>query len=215
MNEKYYVIGDIHGQSELLSKALNFIYSEGGNKIIFLGDYINRGPDTIGAMDILMSPPENVEFITMMGNHEAMMICSDYEDWYCEKFKIQANSKLNKKYKKFMENLKLLYVIDNNIFAHAFIDPKQPIDNQLSSIVLWNRFGIGEDFQSDKYHLTHGHTPFINGPEQLRNRTNLDCATKYGNQICVGIYERGLKGPKEFVMLHADSTPSIKFPSYF
>lgn len=215
MNEKYYVIGDIHGQSDLLRKALNYIYSEGGNKIIFLGDYIDRGPDSIGVMDILMSPPEGVNFITLMGNHESMMIETDFKSWYCNKFINQTNSYLPEKYRDFMKSLKLIHVEDNNIFAHAFIDTNSPLDQQLPSIVMWNRFWVGEDFKSDKYHLTHGHTPFRNGPEQLKNRTNLDCATKDGNQICVGIYEKGRKGPKEFVMLHADSTPSVRFPPYF
>ena len=75
---RYYVIADIHGEAELLRKALTSLYewNPKGGKIIFLGDYIDRGPDAKGVCDIVMNPPEGWEFIALMGNHEEMFVNS-------------------------------------------------------------------------------------------------------------------------------------------
>jgi len=214
MNEKYYAIGDIHGQSGLLKKALDVIYSEGGKTVIFLGDYIDRGPDSKGVLDIVMNPPEGVEFITLMGNHERMFIDSNFKAYFCGKFLSQTSGFLPENYKLFLKNLLPMYVFENNIFAHAFFDPTKGFDEQSESTLIWSRFYVGEDFASRHYHLTHGHTPFRNGPEQLPNRSNLDCSAKDGEQLCVGIYKKGYKGPTGFVMVYSDKEPVWIEPYY-
>jgi len=75
-NKRYYAFPDIHGRKDLLRKALEFVYDANpeGDKIIFLGDYIDRGPDNYGVLKTVMNPPENWEFITLLGNHEEMFI---------------------------------------------------------------------------------------------------------------------------------------------
>ena len=69
--QRYYCFPDIHGCSSLLNQALSFVYKENpnGGKIIFLGDYIDRGPDNLGVLQTVMHPPENWEFVTLLGNH--------------------------------------------------------------------------------------------------------------------------------------------------
>lgn len=213
----YYVIADIHGQKELLDLALEYVYSKNGDKVIFLGDYIDRGPDSLGVVNVLMNPPEGVEFITLMGNHEDMFINDlRFDSYYCEKFRIQCmNNPLTYEQKKWFANLKKFHIEGRNVFAHANYDAKHAPDEQVDVILMWYRFNLKERFESEHFHLTHGHTPFKNGPEMATNRTNLDCSAKDGNQICVGIYETGIKGPVKFCLIQKDGSrkeflPNIK-----
>ena len=79
-----YVIGDIHGRSDLLGPllrkiALDAIRLEPGSprELIFLGDYIDRGPDSKGVLDLILSTLQEREFwstVTLKGNHEQAML---------------------------------------------------------------------------------------------------------------------------------------------
>jgi len=73
---KYYVFPDIHGRNDLLQAALSFVYEQNpnGGKIVFLGDYIDRGSDNVGVLETVMNPPEGWEFVTLKGNHESMFV---------------------------------------------------------------------------------------------------------------------------------------------
>lgn len=71
---KYYAIGDLHGRFDLLQAAMPIIMSHAGEteyKIITLGDYIDRGPESKQIIQFLMERPE---IIALQGNHEAMAV---------------------------------------------------------------------------------------------------------------------------------------------
>ncbi len=74
-----YAIGDIHGRRDLLVRLLNKIHSHCGDRqaeLIFLGDYIDRGPDSPGVVDCLLESPRLKRFpcTFLKGNHEATML---------------------------------------------------------------------------------------------------------------------------------------------
>ena len=77
---RVYAIGDIHGRLDLLNELLTLIEDDAqdytGRKIaVFLGDYIDRGPDSKGVIDRLMQPlPADLEPVYLKGNHEAAML---------------------------------------------------------------------------------------------------------------------------------------------
>lgn len=78
-----YAIGDIHGQREMLETALERIESDGGPdaRIVFLGDYCDRGPDSRGVIELLQQgKAEGRNWVTLMGNHDRMfsMFLEDY-----------------------------------------------------------------------------------------------------------------------------------------
>ena len=56
MTQPVYVIGDLHGQVAELERALSLIQGDGGPdaQIVFLGDYVDRGPDSRGLVERLM-----------------------------------------------------------------------------------------------------------------------------------------------------------------
>lgn len=71
-----YAIGDIHGQRSMLEDALALIEGDGAgpqDEVIFLGDYVDRGPDSRGVIEMLSSGrTEGRNWTCLMGNHDRM-----------------------------------------------------------------------------------------------------------------------------------------------
>ena len=77
MTEPIYAIGDIHGQYDMLLDALTRIEADGGAdaRVIFLGDYVNRGPDSRQVLDRLISgQTAGKPWTCLFGNHEEVML---------------------------------------------------------------------------------------------------------------------------------------------
>lgn len=75
MPDPIYVVGDIHGQSEQLFAALDLIRADGGPdaEIVFLGDLVDRGPDSSGVIRHLMRGlEEGRRWHVLKGNHDRM-----------------------------------------------------------------------------------------------------------------------------------------------
>jgi serine/threonine protein phosphatase 1 len=72
----FVAIGDIHGRSDLLDKLVQEIAVEQQEKVVFLGDYIDRGPDSAGTLKRLfeMTQKRPTQIVCLMGNHEQMML---------------------------------------------------------------------------------------------------------------------------------------------
>ena len=71
-----YAVGDIHGQRTMLEDALARIEADGGreSRVVFLGDYVDRGPDSAGVLDILAKgQAAGRDWICLLGNHDRMM----------------------------------------------------------------------------------------------------------------------------------------------
>ena len=90
--KQVFAIGDIHGRFDLLTSLMTKIKNQAndGDKIVFLGDYIDRGPQSKDVLDYLMNKDNflGLELITLMGNHERFMIDSygplsdyNYHSW--------------------------------------------------------------------------------------------------------------------------------------
>ncbi|WP_027235739.1 metallophosphoesterase family protein [Leisingera caerulea] len=81
MTAPLYAIGDIHGQLEMLEQTLALIEADGGPgaRIVFLGDYTDRGPDSRGVIDRLIAGQEQGrDWICLKGNHDRMF------EWFLE-----------------------------------------------------------------------------------------------------------------------------------
>jgi serine/threonine protein phosphatase 1 len=75
-----FAVGDIHGRSDLLAALIDEAAREpklrDQRAIVFLGDLVDRGPDSLGAIDLAVAAKARVgadEAVALMGNHEAMM----------------------------------------------------------------------------------------------------------------------------------------------
>ena len=72
-----YVIGDIHGCVEELRRLIEALPLRGGDSVVFLGDYIDRGPDSAAVVAYLISlrqQLDGIEWVFLKGNHEDMFL---------------------------------------------------------------------------------------------------------------------------------------------
>ncbi len=81
-------IGDIHGHADELEQLLkklgyvekNGVYSHENRKVLFVGDYIDRGPKIVKTLEIVKAMVDSGNAIALMGNHEYNAICFHYQD---------------------------------------------------------------------------------------------------------------------------------------
>ena len=215
---RYYCFPDIHGMSDVLRDALEYVYSENpeGGKIIFLGDYIDRGHDNWGTLETVMNPPTDWEFVTLLGNHEAMFL--DAVDQQTNFYDDQAakdiagyrsdqhvatddvRSGIDEAVIEWMSNLKLFHIEGDNVFAHAFYDDLIAPEEQRKSSCIWDRMPDSDKYFNDRQglYLTHGHTPRPHGPIKAVNRVNLDTGAVFYGRYVIGEYRVGVQGPVRF-----------------
>lgn len=214
--EKYYCFPDIHGMNDLLQKALDFVCKQNpeGGKIIFLGDYIDRGPDNTRVLNTVMNPPENWQFVCLKGNHEAMFVNSylSMDRFYHQPTAIEISgvenpklyeeihSGIDRKIIQWMDNLPIFHIEDKNVFAHAYYDDTLKPEDQVEHICIWERLSDSERYWNDRQglYLTHGHTPRKHGPVKAVNRVNLDAGAVFYGRFVIAEYQKDKQGPVNF-----------------
>lgn len=173
-NRRIIAISDIHGCYSELKKLIEKLececeYIKNSDMLIFLGDYIDRGPDSkkvISFVRQLQQESDNV--IALMGNHEKM--CIDYlkhED-SCWAFNGKNSTVASYGCLDFMSDdvnwmkaLPMYYETDSFIFAHAGMNPDMPLDENTSYDLLWERDGFLYNTAEFSKKVVFGHTPSI------------------------------------------------------
>jgi len=79
-----YAVGDIHGERELLSELLAKLSLTAEDRLVFLGDYVDRGPDASGVVDLLLDLRDRHQCVFLLGNHESMFL--DFLGWKGEAY---------------------------------------------------------------------------------------------------------------------------------
>ncbi len=79
-----YAIGDIHGEREMLEELLDRLPLEPDDRLVFIGDYIDRGPDSKGVVDLLVEVARERACTFLLGNHESMFL--DFIGWRGEAY---------------------------------------------------------------------------------------------------------------------------------
>ena len=170
------VIGDIHGHYKKFISLYKKLNVDENDLLIFLGDYIDRGP--IGEcgymLERIMRESEKENVITLRGNHEQMMI--DFFDkgdfnWLLNggdktgrdiREKMKDDPEIMAKILKFVNSLPLSHQMKINdkdyFFCHAGIDPKISLDEQDSTSLLWIRDEFFTKYDGDTI-IVVGHTP--------------------------------------------------------
>lgn len=74
-----YAVGDIHGEREKLDALLASLPLRPDDRLVFVGDYVDRGPDSKGVVDRLIALAEDYACVFLAGNHESMFL--DFLGW--------------------------------------------------------------------------------------------------------------------------------------
>jgi serine/threonine protein phosphatase 1 len=208
-----FVIGDIHGRSDLLRQALSDIQSHhSSGTVVFLGDYIDRGPDSKGVLDILIAgPPEGWQWVCLKGNHEDM--CSKatlFRDpqstnvWLgnggLDMMKSYPLLDIDAGHPTWMHNLPVLHQDKHRVYVHAYVDEYLFLDKQNPHVCMWSRYQNGIDSGYLGRYVVHGHTPNLRGPEVYTKRCNLDTGAVYSGRLVVAVFDDDIPGPPVLFM---------------
>lgn len=203
---RLYAIGDVHGCADLLARMHEAIATELARdrpadwRIIHLGDYCDRGPDTRGVLDQLVEVSTDPHVISLMGNHDAGWLnflaeplphglfvdnggettCRSYgvtagfgSAEGLERTRQELSAALPSAHRRFLETLRRSASFGDYFFCHAGIRPGVPLDSQDPEDLIWIR---NEFLRSTAIYakvVVHGHTPGAQ-PQLLPNRINVD-----------------------------------------
>lgn len=204
---RIYAVGDIHGRLDLLDEVLARVDADmamhpASNAInVFLGDYIDRGPDSKRVLERLISCCVAQPTVCLMGNHEAYLreflnnpdILSIWRHYgglntllsyglaptrktdaqEHQKLASDLNRLLPTSHREFLSSLKQYFICGDFFFVHAGIRPGVCLTKQSEDDLLWIReeFLLCED--SFGKMVVHGHTPVLE-PDVRPNRINID-----------------------------------------
>lgn len=214
-----FAIGDIHGCLARLEAMLGKIERSRptGGTVVFLGDYVDRGPNSRGVIGLVMGGPRNDKWkwVALKGNHEAMMVsCIRGEDpisWWLgngghetmssyEFAPDPADRRIPEEHLNWAAALPEKHEDRYRIFVHAGVDETIPLEDQSSQDLLWKRFPPHWSGTYWGKHLVHGHTPDPENPMTIGNRTNVDSACVFGGKLSCAVFADDQPGgPLEFI----------------
>lgn len=207
-----YAIADLHGRFDLLVKALSAIEShESQGTIVFLGDYIDRGPNSRQVLERLIAgPPAGWRWVCLKGNHEEMMVDAirkgEPAGWLVNGGyeTIQSyGGNPPEDHIRWCDELPMIHLDDHRAYVHAGVDPHLPLNSrdQGSLNLLWRRYRDDEEVCCER-HIIHGHTPNSAGPVRLAGRTNLDTGAVFYGRLVVGVFANDVPGgPVELIAI--------------
>ncbi len=189
-------IGDIHGCVNTFHKLLfDEIRIRKSDTIYCIGDYIDRGPDSKGVIDIIIElRKKGYQIRTLRGNHEQLMLDSGksrqaHLDWYLnggdvtlKNFGVSSFRDLNPEYKDFFNRTRLYFENGPYIFVHAGLNfgPEHPFEDR--EAMMWIRHITIDKRKLGDRKIIHGHTPRpleeVVNPEQ-DDVYNLDAGCVY------------------------------------
>ena len=79
---RYIAITDIHGELRKLESVLSQIDTRPDDIFVFMGDYIDRGPDSRGVVDRVIQQSETNKCIYLIGSHEYALMHAKTDDYY-------------------------------------------------------------------------------------------------------------------------------------
>ncbi len=206
---RVYAIGDIHGRLDLLEAVEGLVLDDAAEAperrkvVVYLGDYVDRGPESRGVIEHLLAAPlDGFEAVHLIGNHESMML--DFlEDpsvgpgwmwnggdatlasygvaapsaWTGRDRLAAARDELERAlppgHRDFLAGLALSHREGGYLFVHAGIRPGVALDQQDPTDLMWIREEFLGSTADHGVKVVHGHT-IAERPVMLDNRIGID-----------------------------------------
>lgn len=147
-------IGDVHGCLTALDTLLGFVRPGPADQLVFLGDYVDRGPDSKGVLDRVIGLKLAGQTVCVRGNHEVMMAAAangrdDFRFWracggmealesYALPNGIALLEDIPEAHWHFLNRgLVDWYETDTHIFVHANLHPDLPLADQRTECLHW------------------------------------------------------------------------------
>ena len=196
---RIFIIGDIHGCLDMLKRMLEKIpWDPDGDRLIFVGDYIDRGEDPKGVVEYILELEKCSSRIEcLMGNHEAAFL--DYLEGKEKKLFLMnggyqtlesydteregpENHLVPKTHMDFYHSLKSYLELEDYYVVHAGFKPGVPPEKQSFEDLIWIRDPFIFSAHDFGKRVIFGHTPFSE-PLVLDNKIGLDTGAVYGNKL--------------------------------
>lgn len=238
VSARTYAVGDVHGRLDLLRRAVDAIAEHVGDRpfrVVLLGDYVDRGPDSRGVIEFLIDLQRRWPVVCLKGNHEELMIQAiadpgnrRLERWleyggeetlhsYGLSRDDDLASGVPQEHLRWMAGLPRTTGDGHRIYVHAGLMPGTPAHRQKDETCLWirERFlqGRASDFEA---HVVHGHTPVWDGkpdpaePELLEHRTNIDTGAFATGVLTVAVFDADCPGgPVELLRVEGERTARL------
>jgi len=199
---RYIVITDIHGELNKLESVLSKIETRIDDIFVFLGDYIDRGPDSKGVVDKVIDISKNFETITLIGSHEYALLHANI-DYYNYLFWNYGGPATVKSYGgkfenilaihgDFYRNLKFYHLTERYLFVHAGIDPRYSLEDQSEEDLVYIRSAFYKNKHNLKQKIIFGHTEF-EAPLVQEDKICIDlgCGKYKDAKLCALILDNG------------------------
>lgn len=174
--KKYLAIGDVHGCLKSLQALIKKLDDYTSRQFIFLGDYIDRGPDSKGVVDFLLEYQKQQDCIFLRGNHEQMLLDArrnnDLDLWLMNGGRSTlesygaTNTHLNipQNHMVFYNETRMYYDTPDYFFVHAGLSPAKTIKQSLEDgedveDFLWERSHLNAFETPWEKTVVFGHTP--------------------------------------------------------
>ncbi len=161
---KRWVISDIHGCAHTLERLLTRIDPGPEDYLFFLGDYVNKGPDSAGVLDLIMDlEASGIKVFALRGNHDEALLNGSTADTRSHmpegKSLFEPDGSLKKKYADWLSNLPLAYDLGDYLLVHAGFNfslllPFADVNSQMNI-----RGFPASRFQTKGRRIVHGHNP--------------------------------------------------------
>ncbi len=216
---RVYAVGDCHGGLEALRRLRSRIVADSARAddagppaqrrvVVYLGDYIDRGPDSRGVLDLLIGEPlADFETVHLLGNHETFMRgFLDGEDvasvWMMNGGaetlrsygldplapRAALISAVPEEHRAFLDSLALSHIEGDYFFVHAGIRPGVPLEHQEENEMLWIRGPFLDSTANHGKVVVHGHS-VAREPESRANRIGIDTGACYGGKLTALVLE--------------------------
>ncbi len=143
-------IGDVHGCLAALDSLLAAVRPRSDDTLVFLGDYVDRGPDSRGVIERLLGLQQQLHLVCLLGNHDEMMLNvydgqrEIYVDWLLfggsatlDSYSTMQPEDVPTEHIAFLRSCKLYHETDRHFFVHGNYQAELPLDAQPRGTLLW------------------------------------------------------------------------------